>query len=200
MNQHFSDKKSLTIIKKKEALRIKMKFKRAQLNDEEIKAKSQAIEKKVLALPVLQQAKTIMCYVSKDTEVATHQLIKNLLSMGKTVAVPFIIKKGLMKAVVIEDFSQLVVGDFNTLQPKIKNFLNKKIDLNLVPALSVSKKGDRLGWGAGFYDRFIINHQPKLNLALLFDCQLVDQLPTNSFDQKMDGVVTENRSIFYHNL
>ncbi len=200
MNQHFSDKKSLTIIKKKEALRIKMKFKRAQLNDEEIKAKSQAIEKKVLALPVLQQAKTIMCYVSKDTEVATHQLIKNLLSMGKTVAVPFIIKKGLMKAVVIEDFSQLVVGDFNTLQPKIKNFLDEKIDLNLVPALSVSKKGDRLGWGAGFYDRFIINHQPKLNLALLFDCQLVDQLPTNSFDQKMDGVVTENRSIFYHNL
>jgi 5-formyltetrahydrofolate cyclo-ligase len=200
MNQYLSDKKSLTIIKQKEALRVEMKFKRAQMSDEKIKAKSQAIEKKVLALPALQQAKTIMCYVSKDTEVATHQLIKDLLGMGKTVAVPFIIKKGLMKAAIIKDFSELVVAEFNTLQPRIDNFLDKKIDLNLVPALAVSKEGDRLGWGAGFYDRFIIDRQPKLNLALVFECQLVNKLPRTNFDQKIDGVVTEGQPIFYHNL
>lgn len=200
MNQHFSDKKSLIIINKKEALRSEMKLRRAQLSDEEIKIKSQIIEKKVLALSALQSAKVIMCYVSKDTEVATHQLIKNLLKMGKVVTVPFIIKKGLMKAAIIKDFSQLVVAEFNTLQPQTNNFLDKKIDLNIVPALAISKNSDRLGWGAGFYDRFIIDYQPKLNLALVFECQLVDQLPTTSFDQKMDGVITESRSVFYHNL
>jgi 5-formyltetrahydrofolate cyclo-ligase len=120
--------------------------------------------------------------------------------MDKPVVVPFIFKNGLMKAAIIEDFSELVAAGFNTLQPQTNNFLDEKIDLNLVPALAVSKEGDRLGWGAGFYDRFISNCEPRLNLALVFDCQLLNKLPTTSFDQKMDGVLTESRSIFYHNL
>lgn len=137
-----------------------------------------------------------MCYVSKDTEVFTHALIKKILEIGKTVSVPFIVKRGIMKAAVIKDFSELVEASFETLQPQTNNFLNEKIDLNLVPALAVSKKGERLGWGAGFYDRFISDYQPQLNLALIFDCQFVEELPATAFDQKIDGVMTESQVLF----
>ena len=196
MNQHLLNKKTMEIIEKKKELRAQIKLKREQLGEEEIKLKSQLITKKVLSLSEFKKAKNIMCYVSKDTEVFTHALIKKILEIGKTVSVPFIVKRGIMKAAVIKDFSELVEASFETLQPQTNNFLNEKIDLNLVPALAVSKKGERLGWGAGFYDRFISDYQPQLNLALIFDCQFVEELPATAFDQKIDGVMTESQVLF----
>jgi len=187
----------MKIIEQKKELRTQFKVQREQLGAEQIKQKSQIIEKKLLNWSVLKNVKNIMCYVSKDTEVATHHLIKTLLQMNKIVAVPLIIKKGLMKPVVIHDFAQLVVADFKTLQPQTNYSLDEKIDLKLVPALAVSQKGDRLGWGAGFYDRFISKYQPQFNVALIFDCQLVDQLPTTEFDQKLDGAISESKLISF---
>ena len=192
MKQQLIDNKLLEIAEQKQKLRSQLKLKRAQLSKEEIAHKSQIIGEKLLTLPALQEAEVVMCYVSKDSEVATHRLIKKLLEMDKTVVVPYIVKKGVMKPAIIKDFSQLVQADFKTLQPKEANFFEGKIDVNLVPALAVSKTGDRLGWGAGFYDRFIKDYQPKLNLALVFDCQLVEEVPTTELDQKIDGVVTES--------
>ena len=108
MNQHLLNKKTMEIIEKKKELRAQFKLKREQLGEEEIKLKSQLITKKVLSLSEFKKAKNIMCYVSKDTEVFTHALIKKILEIGKTVSVPFIVKRGIMKAAVIKDFSELV--------------------------------------------------------------------------------------------
>lgn len=193
MKQQFPDEKTLVIIKEKKELRAQFKLKRAQLSEEQINEKSQLIAEKVLNLAEFKKAKNIMCYVSKDTEVATHDLIQKILTMNKTLAVPLIIEKGMMKPAIIGDFSELRLADFNTLQPQTGEFLEEKIDLNLMPALAVSKTGERLGWGGGFYDRFIISNRPRLNLVLAFDCQIVDQLPTTKFDQKVDRIITESQ-------
>lgn len=193
MKQQFPDEKTLVIIKEKKELRAQFKLKRAQLSEEQINEKSQLIAEKVLNLAEFKKAKNIMCYVSKDTEVATHDLIQKILTMNKTLAVPLIIEKGMMKPAIIGDFFELRLADFNTLQPQTGEFLEEKIDLNLMPALAVSKTGERLGWGGGFYDRFIISNRPRLNLVLAFDCQLVDQLPTTKFDQKVDRIITESQ-------
>lgn len=193
MKQQFPDEKTLVIIKEKKELRAQFKLKRAQLSEEQINEKSQLIAEKVLNLAEFKKAKNIMCYVSKDKEVATHDLIKKILTMNKTLAVPLIIEKGMMKPAIIGDFFELRLADFNTLQPQTGEFLEEKIDLNLMPALAVSKTGERLGWGGGFYDRFIISNRPRLNLVLAFDCQLVDQLPTTKFDQKVDRIITESQ-------
>lgn len=197
MKQNLLKPQLLTIIKQKEALREELIMRREQLTAKELFSKSQLIEQKVLSLTVLREAKNIMCYVSKDQEAATHQLIKSLLKMNKKVAVPFIIKRGMMKPALINDFSELSAAGFNTLQPKVGNFLDQKIDINLMPALAISKKGDRLGWGAGFYDRLINDYRPKLNLALIFDCQLVDNVPSAEHDQKVDGVITESQYLLF---
>lgn len=197
MQQNLLKAQLLATIKQKKTLRKELIMRREQLTTQEAFSKSQLIEQKVLSLTILHEAKNIMCYVSKDQEVATHQLIKNLLKMDKKVTVPFIIKKGIMKPALINDFSELSVAGFNTLQPKVGNFLEQKIDVNLMPALAISQKGDRLGWGAGFYDRFINDYRPKLNLALIFDCQLVDNLPSAEHDQKIDGVITESQYLLF---
>lgn len=195
MRQEILDKKTLKIIKKKNLIRIEMKAKRAQLSEQEIEFKSQIIEEKILDLAIVKKTQNIMCYVSKDTEVVTHHLIKALLKQGKTVVVPFIVKKGLMKPAIIKSFSELILAEFDTLQPREPKILTTAIDLNLMPALAVSKSGERIGWGAGFYDNFIVNYQPKFNLCLAFACQLVDSLPITKFDKKVDGVMTENQYI-----
>lgn len=197
MQQNLLKAQLLVTIKQKKTLRKELIMRREQLTTQEAFSKSQLIEQKVLSLTILHEAKNIMCYVSKDQEVATHQLIESLLKMDKKVAVPFIIKKGIMKPALINDFSELSVAGFNTLQPKVGNFLEQKIDVNLMPALAISQKGDRLGWGAGFYDRFINDYRPKLNLALIFDCQLVDNLPSAEHDQKIDGVITESQYLLF---
>jgi len=197
MKQNLLKAQLLATIKQKETLRKELIMRREQLTAKELFSKSQLIEQKVLGLAVLREAKNIMCYVSKDQEVATHQLIKSLLKMDKKVAVPFIVKKGMMKPALINDFSELSPAGFNTLQPKVGNFLEQKIDINLMPALAISKKADRLGWGAGFYDRFINDYRPKLNLALIFDCQLVDNVPSAAHDQKIDGVITESQYLLF---
>lgn len=192
MKQQFSDKKTLAIIKEKKELRAQFKLKREGLTEEQIKEKSQLITEKVLNLAEFKKAKNIMCYVSKDKEVVTHDLIKKILTMDKTLAVPLIIEKGIMKAVIIKDFADLSLAGFNTLQPQTSDFLEERIDLNLMPALAVTKTGDRLGWGGGFYDRFIARNHPRLNLVLAFDCQITKQLATTEFDQKVDGIITES--------
>lgn len=191
------DKQLLQIVKKKQAVRLKVKACRMKLTAKELEFKSQQIQQKILALPVLQSAQNIMCYVSKGNEVKTHSLIKLLLKQGKTVAVPFVLDKGLMKPAVVTSFSDLVLADFQTLCPRKFKLLTEPIDLNIMPALAVSKTGDRVGWGGGFYDRFILKYQPGFNLCLAFDCQIFDVLPVTPLDRKVDGVVTESRHVLF---
>lgn len=191
------DKQLLQIVKKKQAVRLKVKACRMKLTAKELELKSQQIQQKLLALPVLQSAQNIMCYVSKDNEVKTHSLIKLLLKQGKTVAVPFVLGRGLMQPAVVTSFSDLVLADFQTLRPRELKLLTESIDLNIMPVLAVSKTGDRVGWGGGFYDRLIMKYQPGFNLCLAFDCQIFDVLPVTLLDQKVDGVVTESRHVLF---
>lgn len=189
------EKKFAKIVKEKQAVRLKVKNRRSQLSPQAIEHKSKQIRQIVLSLDVLKQAQTVMCYVSKGREVQTHTLIKLLLKQGKTAAVPFIVSKGIMKPAVITSFSQLVLAEFKTLQPQKLDLLAESIDLNIMPALAVSEAGDRIGWGGGFFDRFILDHQPQFNLSLAFDFQVFKKLPVSSFDQKVDKVVTESRCL-----
>ena len=86
------------------------------------------------------------------------------------------------------------LADFNTLQPTASRLLEDKIDFNA--RFGCTKTGDRVGWGGGFYDRFMMSNQAQLNLVLAFDCQIAEQLPTTEFDQKVDGIITESQLFF----
>ncbi len=134
-------------------------------------------------------SKVIFCYVSAHGEVGTHTLIKELLK-EKEVVVPYCTDKcGNMIAVKINSTSDLTEGSFGILEPKNPvEFPKDKIDFAIVPGIAFDKEGFRLGYGKGYYDRFLCDISPyKLGV-----CQkefYVDTLVHNEYDIQMDKVM-----------
>lgn len=139
-------------------------------------------------------SKVLFIYVSFKNEVGTHKIIIDALKRGKTVCVPKVIsKKEGMRAIIIKSFSDLKEGKFGILEPeKEEPFVNPQdIDLCIVPGLAFDLNGGRLGYGGGFYDRFLSKASSKtFKLALAYDFQVINEVPTKEHDIKIDRIIT----------
>ena len=134
-------------------------------------------------------SRTVFCYVSAHGEVGTHTLIKELLK-EKDVVVPYCIDNdGNMIAVKITSFDDLTDGHFNILEPKkAVPFDKEKIDFAIVPGISFDKDGYRLGYGKGYYDRFLSDINP-FKLGVCKKELFKEKLPHNEYDNKMNIVI-----------
>lgn len=139
------------------------------------------------------EAETIMTYVSFGSEVDTLCIIKHALENNKIVCVPKIIniRQG-MKAIKIENLGDLVKNKIGILEPV--NFDNeieaKDIDLFLVPGLAFDKSGGRIGYGAGYYDRFLkASKVNSIKMGLAYNSQLIDRVPMTENDVYMNIVM-----------
>lgn len=134
-------------------------------------------------------AKTVFCYVSAGSEVDTHDLIKEILPL-KRVVVPYCTDKcGNMIAVEIKSFDELKEGFFGIPEPvNPKEFPKEKIDFAIVPAIAFDKDGFRLGYGKGYYDRFLSDINP-FKLGICKEELLAESLPHDEYDVKMDSVL-----------
>lgn len=153
---------------------------------------SQSILKQIVELDGFQKAEMIFCYVSTVEEVNTWPIISRALEQGKRVAVPRCIGKGKMEIREIQDFRQLQKGAYGIMEPsKACPLISKEeIDLGIIPCVSADLSGNRLGHGAGFYDRFL-NDVSFPKVLLCFKKQMLEEIPTNSHDVKMDQVIYE---------
>ncbi|WP_313232756.1 5-formyltetrahydrofolate cyclo-ligase [Tissierella praeacuta] len=184
----------------KKILRKKILQKRAELSTENIVNYSNIIENKLYKMDYYKNAKTIMSFISFGDEIITHEIIKNSIKNGKSVVVPITIpetKK--LKVSKILDFSELEIGYYNILTPK-KDFLRfidfNTIDLVLVPGVVFARDGYRVGYGGGYYDRFLSKFKEKVNtIGLAFDLQIVEEVPKDSFDIPVDFIITEKETI-----
>ncbi len=135
------------------------------------------------------KAKTVFCYVSAKGEVDTHSLLERIAA-EKTLTVPYCMDDyGNMICVKISSLSDLTCGRFGILEPKNPIPFNKKeIDFVIVPGVAFDKEGYRIGYGKGYYDRFLQDISPyKLGV-----CQkefYVDSLPHDEYDIKMDKIM-----------
>lgn len=169
---------------------------RAAIPPEERTMKSIAITELVLAMPEVAAANIITVYVDYRNEVQTRLLIQRLLDLGKTVALP------------VADFTTctLTFTAITTLSCLIET--NKRLwepdpcvgpevpaedlDLILTPGAAFDRQGYRMGYGGGFYDRLLNRRRPGVPaIGLAFSEQLVDALPVEAHDQKLDGIVTD---------
>jgi len=134
-------------------------------------------------------AKTVFCYVSAGSEVDTHDLIKEILPL-KRVVVPYCTDKcGNMIAVEIKSFDELKEGVFGIPEPvNPKEFPKEEIDFAIVPAIAFDKDGYRLGYGKGYYDRFLSDIKP-FKLGICKEELLAESLPHDEYDVKMDKVI-----------
>lgn len=158
-------------------------------------------DKKIIStltdLEIYKKAKTIFVYVSVNEEVNTRRFIEEALGLGKIIAVPKTYKGSKeMKAVIINSLEDLGPARFNLLEPKDDSKILEKeeIDLIVVPGAVFDFNLNRIGYGGGYYDRFLKDIEFKNNkVALAYDFQVLDKIEVESHDMKMDLVITEKR-------
>ena len=179
----------------KQLLRKEFLTKRAAISIGERDRISHTLIKKFLATQIYSEAKIIMAYASMPDELQLNELFAACFDDKKTLAIPFIVGKGEMKAVEVPNFDSLEIGAFNipTVKDNIRNFIKPaQIDCVIVPGVAFDKNFNRLGMGGGYYDRFLPKAINAVKIALAYDFQVAQSLPTESFDAKIDCILTEN--------
>ena len=176
----------------KRLLRKQMRAIRDGILDAERKRYSEAIVQKALTLVEEREAKTVFAYLSFGSEVQTHGLIEELLRQGVRVAVPRCnTQTHTMQAITMDGFEDLYKDAYGVLTPKNgKVLLPQEIDLVFVPALAFDEEGYRLGYGGGYYDRYLKAFQ-GISAGLAFSACCVKELPRDCYDLPVSCILTE---------
>jgi 5-formyltetrahydrofolate cyclo-ligase len=172
------------------------------LPENEIAAKTKAIESRLFEFANFLESKIALLYVNGDNEVQTENIIKRSYGYNKIVVLPaFDSEKFEMNLMKIDHFpKELVPGAPNVLEPdakRCKTVPMERIDIAIIPGWAFDEKGGRIGSGRGYYDRLI----PKLaittrKVALTFEEQIIPQSPMESHDKHVDIIITDKRIIY----
>lgn len=148
------------------------------------------------AFPPFSRAKAVLCYVSTGSEADTRLILTAALEEGKNVFVPRCASEGRMDFFRIADLSDLRPGKFGILEPEDRAALRWTDGdaLCLVPGLGFTESGARIGYGGGYYDRFLLEKN-VLQIGLCYDFQILPAVPEEAHDVRMDWIVTDTRII-----
>ncbi len=186
----------MSIYEEKKRLRKAMKAKRLGLAKDDWQRRSARIVQNILALEKFQHASVIHAFIPDENrhEVNLIPLLEWILSNQKKLLVPVVEGRDLI-SVELMSFNHLERNAFGVLEPieRVPSTLESKIDLVLVPLLAVDSKGNRLGYGKGYYDRCFkrLNSQ-AFKLGVAFEFQVLNHVPATESDVRLDGVVTES--------
>lgn len=169
--------------------------KRNSLPEHEIKKSSEKIKERLFGLEQYRNSKTVMFFVSFNSEVHTHEMIKQAL-INKNVIVPKVVHGEIEPSVIIDFESLVPSGKFGILEPiEPMKMASKNIDIVLVPGLLFDKEGHRIGYGFGYYDKFLARVPRALKIGLAFDFQVVDKIPKDEHDVPVELIITEKRAV-----
>ena len=180
----------------KSALRAECKKRRESLSWDEKNVSEKKIEKRVINSQALRYAKNVLIYSACRKEVSTELIFEACLEKGKRVYFPKTFGDGIMEFYRVCDKTELVKGRYDIYEPKdgVEKFEYKPSELTLclVPALCFDRRGFRLGYGGGYYDRFIKSHPEIIYAGLEYDALFFDEIPFDKrYDKKADIVFTE---------
>ena len=169
--------------------------KRNSLSEKEILEKSNKIKDNLFNLEDYNKSKTIMFFVSFNSEVNTHSMIRDALK-NKRVVVPKVAHHEIEPSVIIDLDNLVESGKLGILEPiETMKIASKNINLVLVPGIAFDKEGHRIGYGFGYYDKFLKKVPKAIKIGLCFDFQVVDKIPRETHDVPVDFIVTEKRFI-----
>ena len=151
------------------------------------KKKSTIIVDKILKLDIYNKARVVALYNSLASEVDISYLIDKSLN-NKIVLLPRVYNDK-MEFIIINKDTKYIKSSFNVLEP-IGEIYHGNIDLIIVPGISFDKNNNRLGYGKGYYDKYLYN-KDIYKIGVCFSKQLVSILPTDDYDIKMDMIITE---------
>ncbi len=182
----------------KKGLRAESKEYRRLLRLSEKANKDEAIFQQIIALPEYQEAGMLLTYISTPIEIATFRLVEDALRKGKTVVAPrCAVGRIAMDFYRITSMRDLEPASFSVLEPKLSccekvtHFPNS---VCIVPGLLFDKEGFRLGYGKGYYDRFLSGYHGK-TIGVCYDACMRETLPRGRFDRSVDILITESGTL-----
>ena len=156
-----------------------------------LKIASDKMQKKLKKIYAFTNAHRIGVYYPIGSEILTQNIIQELISNGQEVFLPKVVD-GKMEFRKITDFSSLEKGSFDIMEPKDDCKVNNSLDVILVPTVGISPTGVRLGYGHGFYDKFLAEHKTT-TISLILEKQIIKNIPKSEHDILMNWIVTEDR-------
>jgi 5-formyltetrahydrofolate cyclo-ligase len=184
---------------RKRAIRAELREQRRNRTRDERAQASAGITERLVALTTSLGARSVSCYLSGIDEPDTRPYVNWARASGIRVLFPITRADGLLDWTTATDEEEETVGLFGTPEP-VGELLGpiaiNDVDLIVVPAASVDTSGMRLGWGRGFYDKTLgsMERCPPV-YGVIFDSELVDEVPRERHDQAIDGVVTPTRTV-----
>ena len=180
----------------KSMLRAEMLGRMATIDPAERRAASRALNERLLAMDEVRMAGTVLAYLAMRTEIDPAAAMLECLEEGIRVAVPIVDEESKeLEAVTIDslDPRRFVRDRFGVLVPRDGERIRAtELDVVLVPGVAFDRCGQRLGRGAGFYDRLLVRLPPRCRtIGLGFHCQLVERVPVDGRDRPVDAVVTD---------
>ncbi|GAA6325403.1 5-formyltetrahydrofolate cyclo-ligase [Fusobacterium ulcerans] len=176
----------------KKSIRNYIREKRESLSYSEVEETSEKITEALLKSSYFEEAETVMSYMSFKNEIDTHEINNAVLSSGKKLILPRTVGKEKMEAV--EYGKGLKRGAMGIEEPIGEEYAGK-IDLIIVPGVAFDKEGNRIGFGRGYYDRFLENYSDSVKISIAYDFQLVEKIEAEKHDKKVDIIFLKNNLI-----
>lgn len=177
----------------KDHLRKMLLEKRDNTSFDFMKIASDKIQKKLKKIDVFRKAQSIGVYYPISNEVLTQSIIQEAISKGKEVYLPRVTGTEIEFRRIV-DFTNLERGSFEIMEPRKDCQVNNNLDIILVPTVGISPKGVRLGYGHGFYDRFLSKYKTT-TISIVLEKQIVKNIPKSDYDMLIDWIVTEDKII-----
>lgn len=182
----------------KAELRKKIRAVRAALPKEARVTRSNAIAALVTALPEFERAKVVAAYLAMQGEVDPAPIVSIARARGKRIALPRVDREGGRLVLhAYDDATALAESGMGYLEPRPDAVVtaNEEIDLVIVPALAVDERGYRIGWGKGYYDRLLPKLENAVSVAVIYDFQLLAEVPETPGDVPVDLIAHDGGMI-----
>ncbi len=181
----------------KKILRKRLLEKRKSLDKTEKAKWDKIISEKIINSDYWQKAEQVLVFSSTDDEFDTKHIIECCKAQSKEIFYPLCTdRNGNMEFFKVDSADDLVLGMYNIFEPKstCEKYIQKEDDLVIVPCLSADRKKNRIGYGKGYYDRFLKDFN-GVSVSPCYDILLEDEIPTDKYDMKINIIVTDKEVI-----
>lgn len=178
----------------KSEIRKEIRLKKRELTKEFMKEAEIRCFRQLVLTPFWQQADTILTYVSYNREMGTRYLIEEAFRSGKQVAAPKV-EGAKMNFYLFDSFDELVKSEQGILEPVPNEKFIREDGLIIMPGVAFDLNRNRIGYGGGFYDKYMEEHPLHKKIALAYDFQIFDRIEHEKHDIKPDFILTETRII-----
>jgi len=174
----------------KKDIRKRVLEERNFIEKEEWTEKSLRIYEKVITHPFFRNAEEIYCYIDFRNEVGTKKIIEKAWNLGKKVAVPKVTESS-MEFFYLQRFDELSLGNWVIPEPNTEDMACGKNVLVIMPGAVFDEKKHRIGYGRGYYDKYLFKHSNYQTMALAFELQMLENIPADEYDICPQIIVTE---------